>query len=80
MIVSSQQDQEDYAQRLNRLAFAHGLGFEGQTRVYPEDFIVDEELGFELDGEGPHLAAYQEVHAQYPGCTRRPFKVLFAVD
>ena len=54
MIVSSQQDQEDYAQRLNRLAFAHGLGFEGQTRVYPEDFIVDEELGFELDGEGPH--------------------------
>src|SRR5690349_3811872 len=27
----------------------------GRTRVHPEDFVVREWLGFEADGEGPHL-------------------------
>ncbi|CEK11115.1 tRNA pseudouridine(13) synthase TruD [Legionella hackeliae] len=39
-----------------QLAFAHGLPIStGKIKCYPEDFKVNELLGFDLTGEGEHL-------------------------
>ena len=41
---------------LNALNFAYGVPFStGQIKTVPEDFCVEEHLGFELTGQGEHL-------------------------
>ena len=41
---------------MNEFAFAYGMPqSRGKIKVCPEDFYVEEELGFELTGEGEHL-------------------------
>lgn len=44
----------------SQLAFAYGEvgGAKGVLKASPEDFVVEENLGFELSGEGEHLWLY----------------------
>jgi len=46
---------------LNELCFAYGRpGSSGHIKSAPEDFYVEENLGFELSGEGEHLCLFIE--------------------
>ena len=51
----------------DKLAYAHGQPqYTGEIKQTPEDFIVKEDLGFDLTGEGEHVCVQVQKKAKIP--------------